>query len=157
MLSGRPSCGDSCGNGSVDPARPSGSWRPCDQLRVEPDLLELPPRLSLFGLTRLPASYLDVLDAVAAGRDVHLFLLHPSPVLWERLSEQTGPSSRFIARSQDPTASAPRNPLLASWGRDSREMQLVLGGAIAHGDAVRDGDAGASSIGMRSRPRVALG
>ncbi len=128
--------------------RPSPAERllaACEQLRVEPDLLELPPRLSLFGLTRLPASYLDVLDAVAAGRDVHLFLLHPSPVLWERLSEQTGPSSRFVARSQDPTASAPRNPLLASWGRDSREMQLVLGGAIAHGDTVRDGDAGASS------------
>jgi exodeoxyribonuclease V gamma subunit len=73
---------------------------------------------------------------VAAGRDVHLFLLHPSPVLWDRLVDDAGPESRFIVRSQDPTASTPRNPLLASWGRDAREMQLVLGGAVAHGDTV---------------------
>jgi exodeoxyribonuclease V gamma subunit len=123
--------------------RPSPAERllaACDQLRAEPDLLDLPPRLSLFGLTRLPASYLDVLTAVAAGRDVHLFLLHPSPVLWDRLSGQAGPESRFLTRSQDPTARAPHNPLLASWGRDAREMQLVLGGAVAHGDTLREGD-----------------
>ncbi len=39
----------------------------CRRLREEPELLDLPPRLSLFGLTRLPASYLDVLDAVGRG------------------------------------------------------------------------------------------
>ena len=31
-------------------------------------------------------------------------------------------------------SSAARNPLLASWGRDAREMQLVLGGAETHAD-----------------------
>ena len=35
----------------------------CQRLRDEPELLRAPPRLSLFGLTRLPASYLDVLEA----------------------------------------------------------------------------------------------
>ena len=63
----------------------------CRRLRDEPELLDLPPRLSLFGLTRLPASYLDVLEAMGAGRDVHLFLLHPSPALWERLETEVGP------------------------------------------------------------------
>jgi exodeoxyribonuclease V gamma subunit len=112
----------------------------CARLRDQPELLPLPPRLSLFGLTRLPASYLDVLDAMAEGREVHLFLLHPSPALWRRLAEsgEVGPGSRFTLRSQDPTVSAPHNPLLASWGRDAREMQLVLGGAVAPGDAVSD-------------------
>lgn len=33
----------------------------CARLRDEPWILDLPARLSLFGLTRLPASYLDVL------------------------------------------------------------------------------------------------
>ena len=112
----------------------------CARLRDDPALLQLPCRLSLFGLTRLPASYLDVLEAVAAGREVHLFLLHPSPALWGRLAESgaVGPASRFVLRSQDPTASAPRNPLLASWGRDAREMQLVLGGATANEDSAND-------------------
>ncbi len=115
--------------------RPSPAERlveACGRLRDEPELLDLPPRLSLFGLTRLPASYLDVLEALAARRDVHLFLLHPSPALWERLEGGVGPSSRSVLRSQDPTAGAPHNPLLASWGRDAREMQLVLRGAVTH-------------------------
>ncbi len=107
----------------------------CQRLRDEPALLDLPARLSLFGLTRLAASYLDVLEAVASGREVHLFLLHPSPVLWDRLAASAGPGSRFLTRAADPTAGAARNPLLSSWGRDAREMQLVLGAALPHGDS----------------------
>jgi exodeoxyribonuclease V gamma subunit len=106
----------------------------CQKLRNEPELLALPRRISLFGLTRLAASYLDVLDALARGREVNLFLLHPSPALWARLESEVDESSRFVLRAEDPTASAPNHPLLASWGRDAREMQLVLGGAVARGD-----------------------
>ena len=108
----------------------------CRKLRQERNLLDLPRRLSLFGLTRLPASYLNVLDAVARKRDVHLFLLHPSPELWNRLEPQVGPGTRHLPRREDRTVSAPRNPLLASWGRDAREMQLVLAGAETHADEV---------------------
>ena len=32
-----------------------------------------------------------------------------------------------MRRRDDPTAALPANRLLASWGQDSREMQLVLG------------------------------
>ena len=106
----------------------------CQRLRDQPEILDLPPRISLFGLTRLPASYLDVLEAMGAGRDVHLFLLHPSPALWERLEPEVGPSSRFLLRAEDPTVGAPNHPLLQSWGRDAREMQLVLGAAVPHGE-----------------------
>ncbi|MDP8969724.1 MAG: exodeoxyribonuclease V subunit gamma, partial [Actinomycetota bacterium] len=102
----------------------------CRRLRDDPDVGDLPPRLSLFGLTRLPASYLDVLNALAAHHDVHLFLLHPSPTLWQRVA-QSSPPRTLIRRRDDPTASLPANPLLATWGRDAREMQLVL--------AARDG------------------
>jgi exodeoxyribonuclease V gamma subunit len=108
----------------------------CERLRKEPELLGLPPRLSLFGLTRLAASYLDVLDAIAKGREVHLFLLHPSPALWARLQPEVGAASRFVLRAEDPTATTANHPLLASWGRDAREMQLVLGGAVPHGQEV---------------------
>jgi exodeoxyribonuclease V gamma subunit len=116
--------------------RPSPAERlvdSCRRLRDEPELLAYPSRLSLFGLTRLPASYLDVLEAIGAARDVHLFLLHPSPALWEKLETVVGPTSRHLLRSEDPTAGAARHPLLRSWGRDAREMQLVLGSAVQHG------------------------
>ena len=53
-------------------------------LRADPDAVDLPPRLSLFGLTALPRSSTAVLSALAAHREVHLFLLHPSEALWER-------------------------------------------------------------------------
>jgi exodeoxyribonuclease V gamma subunit len=94
----------------------------CARLHTTPELADLPERFSLFGLTRLPAGRLDVLNALAAHRDVHLFVLHPSPALWERLEDHP-PVTR---RRADPTATVSANPLLASWGRDSRELQLVL-------------------------------
>jgi len=98
----------------------------CARLRAEPGLVDLPPRVSLFGLTRLPASYLDVLHALAAERDVHLFLLHPSAELWAHIASFTRALPPIVRRAEDPTAALPKNPLLASWGQDAREMQLVL-------------------------------
>ncbi|WP_052668973.1 exodeoxyribonuclease V subunit gamma [Nitriliruptor alkaliphilus] len=106
--------------------------------------VELPDRLTLFGMTALPVTYLEVLAALAEGptstaphgRDVHLLLLHPSPALWARLESHlasdappTAPATRTTAlprRDQDPTRTLPRNPLLAAWGRDARELQLVV-------------------------------
>ncbi len=98
----------------------------CALLREGADVPGLPERLSLFGLTSLPTSYVEVLEALSFERDVHLFLLHPSPVLWETVSELPGARTRGMTRTNDPSAGATKNPLLASWGRDSREMQLVL-------------------------------
>ncbi len=96
------------------------------RLRRRPDLLDLPQRLSVFGLTRLPASHLEVLSAIAEGRDVHLFLLHPSAELWDRTAAAWPAPPARLARAEDPTARLARHPLLRSWARDAREMQLVL-------------------------------
>lgn len=101
----------------------------CERLVDGADVPDLPDRLSLFGLTSLPASYVDVLVALSARHDVHLFLLHPSPMLWEQVSELPLPPTRGMRRRDDPAIGETHNPLLASWGRDSREMQLVLLGA----------------------------
>jgi exodeoxyribonuclease V gamma subunit len=102
-----------------------------EQLADRPELLDLPARLSLFGLTRLPASHLKILEAIAQNREVHLFLLHPSDRLWCSVAQVLdSQAARPAARSDDPTAALGANPLLRSWGRDSREMQLVL---HAHG------------------------
>ncbi len=97
----------------------------CERLRRAEAVLTLPDRVALFGLTRLPASHLEVLSALAEVRDVHLFLLHPSPALWDRLAG-VGTPPGGLARRQDRSGDLVRNPILASWGRDAREMQLVL-------------------------------
>jgi exodeoxyribonuclease V gamma subunit len=100
--------------------------RACERLADDPALLELPSRLSLFGLTRIPAGHLQILRALANGRDLHLFLLHPSPALWEKVAGAPPVSAASPRRAADPTIALPANRLLASWGRDAREMQVVL-------------------------------
>jgi exodeoxyribonuclease V gamma subunit len=102
--------------------------RACARLIEEPALAALPTRFALFGLTRLPAGHLQILSALARRRDAHLFLLHPSPALWDMISDALAPTSSRapVLRVADPTAELPRNRLLASWGRDAREMQVVL-------------------------------
>jgi exodeoxyribonuclease V gamma subunit len=110
----------------------------CRALRADPALVDLPPRLALFGLTRLPAGHRNVLRALAAHRDVHLFLLHPSPALWERLRDHPPVVRR---REIQRVASS---PLLASWAHDSAELQLVLGGD--HADHLHAVGRGADSL-----------
>jgi exodeoxyribonuclease V gamma subunit len=117
----------------------------CGRIREDPGLLDLPARLSLFGLTRMPRSYLEVLGAISAGRDVHLFVLHPSPSLWRRIAEELEHGPSIAGRHDDRTSALPVNRLLASWGRDVRELQLVLantGDAFDHHHALPATEAG---------------
>ena len=107
--------------GVVDPA--ARAQAACARIRADASIVELPPRLSLFGLTRLPAGQLRVLEALSEQRAVHLFLLHPSPALWRKLQG----TRRITRRAEDDTAEVPENWLLRSWGKDVRELQLVLG------------------------------
>jgi exodeoxyribonuclease V gamma subunit len=97
----------------------------CTRLRAGTLDVDLPARVSLFGLTRLPATYLDVLRALAVRREVHLFALHPSLVLWDRMAA-SGVPALPLPRAEDPTRDVPSHPLLRTWARDTREMQLVL-------------------------------
>jgi exodeoxyribonuclease V gamma subunit len=111
---------------------PSGPERlepACARLRADPGVCALPERLALFGVTRLPDTYVRVLGALAAGREIHVFLLHPSPDLWRAVAAATAGGPAIRARALDPTPPLAAHRLLASWGRDSRELQLVLDAA----------------------------
>ena len=91
--------------------------------------LSLPDRLSLFGHTRIARSEIEVIDALAQHRDVHLWLPQASPAAWDRLTEATrvGP----VRRRDDDSGLLVEHPLLASLGRDARELQRTL--ALAGG------------------------
>jgi exodeoxyribonuclease V gamma subunit len=82
----------------------------CARLREQPELLRLPPRLALFGLTRLPAAQLELLQAIGSGREVHLML-------------------NSVPRRDEPGTTS--NRLLASWGRESQALQAQLRAAGA--------------------------
>ncbi|GAA5053226.1 exodeoxyribonuclease V subunit gamma [Nocardia callitridis] len=99
----------------------------CTRLRADPGLVALPPRLSLFGVTRLTVDQRAVLSALAEHREIHLWFTHPSPVLWRALAAAAGAGSR----SEDTTAALVRHPLLGALGRDVRELQRGLAGLAA--------------------------
>jgi exodeoxyribonuclease V gamma subunit len=86
--------------------------------------LDLPARLSLFGHTRISGPDLELLQALAGHRDVHLWLPQPSPALWDALEGLGG----SVERSADTSAERVGHPLLASLGRDSRELRRTLHG-----------------------------
>lgn len=94
----------------------------CDRLRADPAVVALPQRLSVFGPTRVDSVKLQVLQALSENRDVHIWLPHPSPAMWETLSQ------RHVARrrADDTGALAVRHPLLAALGRDVRELESRL-------------------------------
>jgi exodeoxyribonuclease V gamma subunit len=86
--------------------------------------LDLPGRISIYGLTATDPLDLEVLVALGEGRDVDLYVLHPSPAMWTSAAPHTAPGR--TSRTADSTAAIPEHPILASWGRDSRELQSVL-------------------------------
>jgi exodeoxyribonuclease V gamma subunit len=105
--------------------RPSPAERTAaaiSRLRSGVGLAALPERVSVFGATRLDPDHLQILAVVAEQREVHLWLPHPSPVLWRGLAELR-PARR---RAEDRTEAAVRHRLLAYLGRDARELQHSL-------------------------------
>lgn len=83
---------------------------------------DLPARLSLFGHTRLAATDVQLLDALATHHDLHLWLPHPSDELWRALAGGHG----AIPRRDDVSHRDVFHPLLATLGRDLRELQRGL-------------------------------
>ncbi|OBH56294.1 exodeoxyribonuclease V subunit gamma [Mycobacterium sp. E2479] len=90
------------------------------RLRAAPS--QLPPRLSLFGHTRLTRTDVELLEALATHHDVHLWLPHPSEALWRGLAGTHG----AVRRRDDVSHRAVSHPLLATLGRDLRELQRSL-------------------------------
>ncbi|SHU05114.1 exodeoxyribonuclease V subunit gamma [Mycobacteroides abscessus] len=83
---------------------------------------DLPTRISLFGHTRLPVTDIELLDALSTHHDLYLWLPHPSDTLWHTLRAEHGP----VPRREDISHRAVRHPLLATLGRDVRELQRAL-------------------------------
>ncbi len=115
-------------------------------LHADPWAADLPERLSLLGHTRMPAGELDVVDALARHRDVHLWLPHPSRARWESVAAEG--RSRRQARADVPAPQA-GNALLTSSGRDVAELQRTL--------LALPGGADVEHLAAPSRPDTLLG
>ena len=86
--------------------------------------LQLPPRLSLFGHTRIASTERDLIAALAEHRDVHLWLPQASAAGWDR--QAPAASAGAVPRDLDESGLLVEHPLLASLGRDARELQRTL-------------------------------
>jgi exodeoxyribonuclease V gamma subunit len=95
------------------------------RLRESPS--EFPARLSLFGHTRLPITEIELLCALATRHDLHLWLPHPSDALWHALADQRRP----IPRRDDTGHHLVGHPVLATLGRDLRELERCLPSDVA--------------------------
>ncbi|CAN5554659.1 exodeoxyribonuclease V subunit gamma [soil metagenome] len=108
-----------------------------DRLRAGDLELDLPERLSLFGANVLPggAGFLDLAEAVAAHRDLHVFLLDPSPPTSALVAAATGPLAPgdLRMRATDRSADLVGHPLLRSWGRLPRETAVLLADGRSRG------------------------
>ncbi|WP_328292590.1 exodeoxyribonuclease V subunit gamma [Kineococcus sp. NBC_00420] len=103
----------------------------CTALRGDPSLTGVGSRFGVFVVTRLAASRLQVLSALAEHREVHLFLQHPSPAVWDAIARR-GPTGLRRGPDADDLVT---HPLLQSMSRDVRELQARLHQAApGHGD-----------------------
>ena len=103
------------------PTHPT-SGTPKPLARLQESTTDLPERLSLFGHTRLPSTEVELLNALATHHDLHLWLPHPSDDLWQKLAGEHGP----VPRRDDTSHRNVGHPLLATLGRDLRELQRSL-------------------------------
>jgi exodeoxyribonuclease V gamma subunit len=103
-------------------ADPPHIWHAKTVATLQESATDLPQRISLFGHTRLPSTEIELLEALSTHHDLHLWLPHPSDDLWTALSDDQGP----IPRRADTTHRQVHHPLLATLGRDLRELQRSL-------------------------------
>ncbi|EKF24989.1 exodeoxyribonuclease V, gamma subunit [Mycolicibacterium hassiacum DSM 44199] len=111
--------------------------------RLQESPTDLPQRVSLFGYTRLPATDIELLEALATHHDLHLWLPHPSDDLWRALRDVKHPTPR----RDDTSHRLVGHPLLATLGRDLRELQRSLPAAPATDEF----------LGTRDHPDTLLG
>jgi exodeoxyribonuclease V gamma subunit len=108
-----------------------------ERLRTGEAVVDLPSRVCLFGMSMMPggSGFLELAEAIAVERDVHLFVVEPSTPLWGRRlaarsssSPKPPPAARRPRRTRADLDSldAYEHPLLRSWGRLHHETVEML-------------------------------
>jgi len=108
----------------------------------------IPERVSLFGYTRLSATDIELLDALAAHHEVHLWLPHPSADLWDSLADLRG----VVRRKDDTSHRRVTHPLLATLCSAACPPTWPPMSSCPHRRRRRRCWAGCSRISPRTRP-----
>jgi len=103
-------------------------------------LAHLPPRVSIFGISTLPKFYLEIIEAIAAQIEVHLFVMEPTPQWWQHIvsaREEAKILKRQPKRTAEELHLERGNTLLASMGKLGRDFLGLVGdlAPVAHGES----------------------
>ncbi|OUD12449.1 exodeoxyribonuclease V subunit gamma [Thioflexithrix psekupsensis] len=102
-------------------------WQKFMQADLTPCLTQLPPRISIFGISNLPPVYLETFAYLGQFLEVHLFLFNPCQAHWGYIVSDV--EMARLARKQKDNIISPEeqyyekgNPLLASMGKMARDF-----------------------------------
>ncbi len=123
---GRPCSGTRLLKGMRRTTVPGSSSSSAAGLR-RPDVSKLPERVSIFGISYLPAFHLEVLKGLSALMDVSLYCLNPCREYWADIMPERR-ITRIAARVPEADLHMEsRNDLLASMGRLGRNfLDMVI-------------------------------
>jgi exodeoxyribonuclease V gamma subunit len=83
--------------------------------------IRIPPRISIFCISALPAHHMRIINALAAKSDIYFFVLNPCQEYWFDM-ESPKQQARSLVCDKAAPASYEENPLLASMGKAGREF-----------------------------------
>jgi len=99
----------------------------------------IPERISLIGISSLPPLLLEILHALSAQTDIHLFLLNPCREYWSGImtNKEMAATIKQFSKGKTPVSEEELlleqgNPLLASMGKTGRDFLTALGDIEAH-------------------------
>ncbi len=94
-----------------------------DALRDPPQGVRFPPAVHLFGISFLPPLMMEVLAALAAHSDIHLYLLTPTEGYWADLPGKRRQALARIEGEEAGTTVPGPHPLLVALGRRGAQFQ----------------------------------
>ncbi|WP_293930964.1 exodeoxyribonuclease V subunit gamma [Iodobacter sp.] len=94
---------------------------------LDPRPLDLPSRVSLFGISSLPPVYMEILRALSKRCEVFIHALNPCSIPWGEIRDQAEIARLSDGYDPDDLYLEVGNPLLAVWGKQGREFfnQLI--------------------------------
>jgi len=94
--------------------------------RLAAQHVELPARVSVFGVSSLPPLLLEVIHALAQETQVDLYLHTPTDGYWSDLVSARELARKRLADPENDNLWEVGNPLLSSWGRQGQALGDLL-------------------------------
>jgi exodeoxyribonuclease V gamma subunit len=100
--------------------------RAIDHLNDHTRLIELPERISLFAMSRLPPVFIEFIHALACRTEILLYQHSPTDQYWADLVSEKVQARKRLQNPNQADHFDSSNSLLASWGKQGQALQDIL-------------------------------